>query len=166
MFYERVFRALNRARVRYLVVGGVAVALHGSDRLTADLDIMVDMGEENLTRLVAALARLGFRPVVPVKIEDFVSAENRRRWQREKGMLVFGLTNVKNPLMSVDIMLDNPVDFKSAYLRRVVARIEDLRIPLAGSADLIRMKMESSRVQDLDDIAFLKAADRARRSGR
>ena len=50
MFYEEVFRALNKNKVRYLVVGGGAVVLHGVVRMTADLDLFVDLKENNLLK--------------------------------------------------------------------------------------------------------------------
>jgi hypothetical protein len=48
MFYVELFRALERAQVRYLLVGGVAVNLHGAERLTMDVDIMLALDPENL----------------------------------------------------------------------------------------------------------------------
>jgi len=41
--FEPIFEALNSAQVRYIVVGGVATVLHGFARLTADLDLIVDL---------------------------------------------------------------------------------------------------------------------------
>jgi hypothetical protein len=124
----------------------------------------VDFAEENLTRLVAALRKLGFQPKVPVKIEDFVSAQNRERWKREKGMVVFGLLNRHDPQMSVDVMIDHPVEFRRAYLRRETIRPGGLSIPLAGIPDMLRMKRLASREQDLYDIAFLKGVERHRKA--
>jgi predicted nucleotidyltransferase len=49
---EQVLSALNAARVRYLVVGGVAVVLHGHLRATADLDLVVQLGPENALEAV------------------------------------------------------------------------------------------------------------------
>lgn len=46
MYYELVFRNLNKKKVRYVVIGGIAVNLHGIPRATADLDLMVDLEKE------------------------------------------------------------------------------------------------------------------------
>lgn len=163
MLYQDVLQALNRARVSYLVAGGFAVVLRGSDRTTHDLDIMVRMDEKNLARLVRVLGALGFRPKVPVKIEDFVDAKNRELWQREKGMNVFGLTSERDPRITVDVMLDTPFDFEHARRRREVVRTRELSVPLVGTADLIRMKLEAGREQDIYDVGFLKALLRVNR---
>jgi len=157
MLYQDILQALNRARVSYLVAGGFAVVLRGSDRTTHDLDIMVRMDERNLVRLVRVLGALGFRPKVPVRIEDFVEAKNRERWQREKGMLVFGLTSERDPRITVDVMLDTPFDFEHAHRRREVVRTHEFCVPLVGIADLIRMKREAGREQDVYDIGFLES---------
>lgn len=63
---ERALQALNSAGVRYLVVGGVAVVLHGHLRTTADLDLVVQLERENVLKAVRALAGLGYRPRAPV----------------------------------------------------------------------------------------------------
>ncbi|HEX2251636.1 MAG TPA: hypothetical protein VHQ65_00040 [Thermoanaerobaculia bacterium] len=59
---EQVLKALGRAEVRYLVVGGVAVVLHGYLRATADLDLLLALDEVNVRRAVSALEALGYRP--------------------------------------------------------------------------------------------------------
>jgi hypothetical protein len=65
MFYEEVFRELNKSEVLYLVIGGIAVNLYGVPRVTQDLDLLVDMGKENLKRLVKALENIGYHPKLP-----------------------------------------------------------------------------------------------------
>ncbi len=104
MFYEEVFRALNKAKVKYLVVGGVAVNLYGIERQTHDLDLVVLLTETNLKHFVSAVKTLGLRPKIPLKIEDFANPELRRKWRKEKNMLVFSLYHPKQPFLTVDIM--------------------------------------------------------------
>ncbi|MBW1973727.1 MAG: hypothetical protein JRI44_12950, partial [Deltaproteobacteria bacterium] len=48
LFSEEIFEKLNKEGVKYVIVGGVALVLHGVVRLTADLDLMLEMSEENL----------------------------------------------------------------------------------------------------------------------
>ncbi len=76
---ERVLHALEAAGVRYLVVGGVAVVLHGHPRLTADLDLALALDTGNVRAAFAALAGLGYRPRVPVTAESFADAGGRAR---------------------------------------------------------------------------------------
>ncbi len=62
MYYESVFKALQENNVRYAVAGGVALVLHGVVRFTADLDLIVDLEPENLSRFVHTMSGLGYRP--------------------------------------------------------------------------------------------------------
>ena len=59
---EELLNALNAERVRYLVVGGVAVVLHGYTRATFDLDLVINLESSNLERALQVLASRGFRP--------------------------------------------------------------------------------------------------------
>ena len=157
MFYERVLRALNRGKVRYLVIGGLAVNLHGIPRMTADLDIMVDLESKNLARLARVFRRLGYVPKIPVKLEDFARAENRRRWQIEKGMVVFSVMDPEAALWSVDIMIRNPIRFDAAFRQRVTVNAGGFRVPVLSVRDLIRLKKLSGREQDVSDVVALRS---------
>ena len=112
---EDVTRALNKANVRYLVVGGLAVIAHGYLRLTMDLDLFLDLHEDNLRKAVTALSGLGYRPQVPVPFEQFADANERARWIREKGMMVFSLHNPVRAATIVDLFVEEPIDFEKAY---------------------------------------------------
>ena len=63
---EELLNALNAEGVRYLVVGGVAVVLHGYTRATFDLDLVINLESSNLERALQVLASRGFRPRPPV----------------------------------------------------------------------------------------------------
>ena len=80
MLYLDLFRKLDDAGVRYLVVGGIAVNLHGVNRLTHDIDLMLALDSENLGRFVSVAKRYSFKPVVPVKVEDLADAAKVRDW--------------------------------------------------------------------------------------
>lgn len=156
MFYLELFRRLEEAEVRYLVVGGLAVNLHGVNRLTHDVDLMIALDQENLSRFLAVAKRYSFKPVVPVKLEDLADATKVRDWVENKHMLAFGLRPQNPAEPTVDILVKPPVDFESAYARRVVAEVEGQRIAVASVADIITMKTGTGRAKDQDDIAMLK----------
>ena len=69
MIYERIFEALNRKEVRYLVVGGVAMVLYGYGRLTVDLDLLVDLDSDNLDKLVKALNEYSTNRIFQLKLK-------------------------------------------------------------------------------------------------
>lgn len=154
--YEALFRILNRSRVRYLVVGGVAVVLHGVPRMTVDLDVMPDFESRNMRRLAKALGRAGLKPSIPEPAEAIADPANRLRWKREKGMVVLSFEDARDPLKVVDVFVVHPIPFRTAYARRQMIRLDTTSVPLAHPRDLIRMKRMAGRDRDLADIASLR----------
>ncbi len=156
MFYEKVFRALNKARVKYLVAGGVAVNLYGIQRTTGDLDLIVLLEEPNLKLFVSAVRKLKLRPKIPVKLEDFIDPQLRKKWREEKNMLVFSLYDPKNPYFLLDIMIESQIDFSKAFKQKEKVKLGALTIPVMSIGDLIKLKKKAGRPQDISDIYYLK----------
>lgn len=153
---RQIFAALNGANVDYVVVGGLAVILHGYLRATADLDLAVGLSPDNARRAMQALAAIGLRPRLPVAIEDFADAEKRREWLHDRNMLVFPLWDPVNPLRSVDVFISEPIAF-AALLRDAVAKdLDGLIVAVASIDHLIEMKQAAGRARDLDDIEKLR----------
>ena len=155
MFSERLFRELGRQKVKYLVVGGVAVNLHGYNRLTGDLDIVLLLKDANLRKFISVVKKLGLKPQIPVKLEDFSDQDKRDDWIRNKNMKAFKLYGVENPAEHLDVVIDSGIDFDRAYPNRSVIKAGDLRIPLIGIDDLIHMKKKAGRRKDEIDIEAL-----------
>ena len=75
--FEAIVRALNEAGVRYLVAGGLAVNAHGYLRFTKDADFVIELIPDNITRVFAALAPLGYTPPAPITAEQFADRATR-----------------------------------------------------------------------------------------
>ncbi len=153
--FERVFRALEAAKVRYLVVGGVAVVLHGHLRFTADLDLVVQLEETNVRNAITALQALGFNPRAPVDPMELADATTRRSWIRDKGLTVFSLWSVEMPGTEVDLFVEEPFDFDDADTRAISADLGGIVVRVVGRDDLIAMKRAVGRPKDLEDAAVL-----------
>lgn len=89
MIYEDVLRAFNRAKVRFVVVGGIAFNLLGGYRSTGDLDIMLAMDDENLRKAVKILLKKGYRVKLPVDPLDFADKRIRSLWIKNKNLKAF-----------------------------------------------------------------------------
>lgn len=90
IFYEDVLRALEARSIRFVLVGGVAVILHGVPRTTADLDVVIDLDEGNVSRFVGVMTELGFVPRAPVaagagRAQDVADADALRRLLEASG---------------------------------------------------------------------------------
>ena len=154
---EAIARALDEARVRYLVVGGLAVIAHGYGRLTMDVDLVVQLEPGNVVAAFDALGKLGYRPRVPVTAAQFANADLRREWIETKDMKVLNLHSDQHRETSVDVFVIEPFDFDAEYAR---ASVQEL-MPGAGLRivhrdTLIAMKEAVGRPRDLDDAWHLK----------
>lgn len=156
MFFEEALGLLRDGGVRFVVVGGTAVILHGVPRTTADLDLVVDLEPANLRRLVSAMNRLGYRPRAPVEAEDLCDPEQRKAWIADKGMRAFTFHLPGHPLSDIDILIDSPLDFAELSLRAERVDAGGLLLHIAGIEDLIRMKVVAARDQDLADADALR----------
>ena len=158
---QRILAVLAASKARYLVVGGVAVVLHGYPRFTADLDLLVALEPENVRRFASALSGLGYRPRAPVKLEEFADAEKRRQWIEEKGMVVFSLWSPDFPATEIDVFVEEHLPFDEAYARAVRADLGEATVTVACLDDLIALKMRAARAKDLEDVEALKEIARA-----
>ena len=156
--FEAVAEALNRARVRYLVAGGLAVNAHGYVRLTQDVDLVVQLDPANLLTAFAALAGLGYRPLVPVTAEQFADPQQRAAWIRDKGMQVLNLHSDLHPTASVDLFVTEPFDFDAEYGAALQAELSPgTVVRFVSIPTLIGMKQLANRARDRDDIEHLRA---------
>jgi predicted nucleotidyltransferase len=158
---EQVLGALDRAGVRYMVVGGVAVVLHGHLRTTLDLDLVIQLEPENLEKALKTFADLGFHPRVPVPLKAFADPQTRENWSRDKNMTVFSLERPDEHGFAVDLFVKEPFDFEEVYGRALVVPLQETRATVISLPDLIAMKQAVGRDQDLLDIKALKDLVRA-----
>ena len=163
--FEPIFDALAAAGVRYVVVGGVAVVLHGHVRFTADLDIAIDLAPDAAAQAMTALAGIGLHPRLPVEAADFADPKARARWVRERGMQVFSLWDPDDPLRSVDVFVENPIGFEDLWQRSEVVELEGAQTRIASIPDLLELQRRADRPQDRADIEALEAIAAAREEG-
>lgn len=152
---ERVLAALERAGVRYLVVGGVAVVLHGFLRTTADLDLVIQLEPDNVRRALKALAELGYHPRAPVPAESFADPETREGWIRDKNLRVFSFWSEAGPL-EVDLFVEEPFDFEDVYRRAVRVPLREVEASVVPRRDLIELKRGAGRALDKEDVQRLQ----------
>lgn len=137
--------------------------LHGYPRLTADVDLVVDLEPEEARKALSALVELGLRPRVPVSALDFSDPEKRNRWIAEKGMKVMTFWDPKNPMLVVDLFVEHPIDFKELWGHSQEMPLEGSFVRVSSLSDLIRLKKISGRPRDLDDIEKLEEIQRMKK---
>jgi len=154
--FEPILANLNRDGVRYVVVGGVAVVLHGHARLTADLDLAIDLTPAHPAVAMRALLGMGLVPLLPVDPLDFADPVTRRRWVEERNLKVFTLYSPSDPLLQVDVFAENPVPFDDLWQRATRVDLSTVTFRIASIGDLVFMKRAAGRAQDLADIEALE----------
>ena len=140
--FRELLESLNQNGVRYLLIGGYAVGIHGYARSTNDIDFFVSGDEDNAKRLVRALTDFGFGSA-GLSVELFT---------RKDSLVIMGV----EPL-AVDILnYLTGVDFESAYERRKTVICEGIEVSLISFEDLIANKISTGRHKDLSDVEYLK----------
>lgn len=157
-----LFAMLEAAGVRYVVVGGLAVLLHGVDRITADVDLVVDLAPEEATRVVNVLVNAGMRPALPVDVSQFADPEIRQSWRRQQGMQVLSFWDPENRRPTVDLFTESPMDFERLWSQAEAMTISGFRIRVASVAHLVEIKLQAGRSRDLEDVARLEQLVRER----
>lgn len=147
---ERVCAALRGAGVRYAVVGGYAVALHGAVRGTVDLDVVVSWNLKSLRGAERALKGLGMVSRVPVTADDVFNF--RDEYIAKRNLIAWNFYNPRDLSEQVDVIIN--YDLAGKRTRRFDlpgGPIQVLSLP-----DLIAMKRQAGRPQDLEDVAALE----------
>lgn len=143
--FEEFLSELNAAEVRYLIVGGYALALHARPRATQDLDILFERTIENAERLLQAISTFFGGMDTGQKAEDLVAADT--------------ILQIGQPPLRIDLVTDIPgiSDFESAWDNGVVGVFGDVPARYIGKVDFIRSKQASGRPQDIADLEALSS---------
>lgn len=141
-FHEFV-ESLEKSKVKYLIVGGYAVGIHGHPRFTGDMDIWIEVSDENAERVISAIHLFGFSSL-GLKKEDFLVEGN--------------LIQIGQPPLRIDLLTQiDGVTFDDCYSRRKTLTLADLKFEFIGYQDLLKNKESSNRPKDRQDVESLKS---------
>lgn len=140
--FRDLLELMNRHQVRYLAVGGFAVAIHGTPRYTKDLDLWIDVSPENAAKLVAVLDEFGFASL-ELRAEDFLDPDVVIQLGYEPNRVDF-LTKLTG------------VEFAAAYPDRTSITLQGIEVPVIDRASLLANKRALGRPHDLDDAKGLE----------
>lgn len=140
--YREFFQFLNQNDVRYLVVGGYAVALHGYPHYTKDIDVWIESALANADRLLQALQDFGFGSLSLTK-EDFLTPDQ--------------IIQLGFPPARIDLITSLAgISFDECFASRLEVEVDGLRINFIDRANLIKNKRASGRLQDQADVERLE----------
>ncbi len=150
MLFYRLNASLKKYRVQYAIAGGWAVALHGAVRGTVDIDLAMVLTEKNLKQAEQALNALGLFSRLPLTAKEII--DFREEYIRNRKLLAWRFSNPEDHTEIVDLLLI--MDLKKSQIYHV--KMGSQSIPIVSKSQLIRMKRESGRPQDLEDIKALE----------
>lgn len=133
-------RGLRALGVRWFLFGAQAAILHGSARLSADVDVTVDLGARSSRELVDALSREGFE----LRVSDTAGFVEATR--------VMPLVH-RSSRMPLDLVLAGPGLEEQFFARAAEHLVGDVRVPVVSAEDLIAMKILAGRPRDMEDAA-------------
>jgi len=140
--FKEFIQSLNDNHVRYLVVGGYAVAFHGHPRYTKDIDIWIERTPRNASQVVKALDQFGFGSL-GLKEADFLVPDQ--------------IIQLGYPPNRIDLLTTlSGVDFEDSYSSRVEIEVDDVLVNFIDLENLKKNKKASGRHQDLADLENLE----------
>jgi len=140
--FKECIQLLNEHRVRYLVVGGYAVAIHGYPRYTKNIHILIEPEEKNAERLLDALSDYGFGSLGLTK-DDFL----------EKDQII----QLGYPPARIDFLTRlEGVTFQECYEKKYIIEIDGIPVTVINPEHLKTNKKATGRPQDLADVDNLQ----------
>lgn len=150
MFLLALTNALDKHRVKYALVGGYAVALHGAVRGTVDVDIVIQLKQSAFNKAEQALMELGLQPRLPVSADDVFLF--REEYIKNKNLIAWSFSNPDNPTEILDIIITEDLNDIEPVIKNIMGK----NIRVADIASLIAMKTRSGRPQDIEDVKALQ----------
>jgi hypothetical protein len=140
--FKEFIELLNAHNVRYLVVGGYAVAFHGYPRYTKDLDVWIELSPENANNVIQALDVFGFGSL-GLKPEDFLESDQ--------------IIQLGYPPNRIDILMTlKEIKFEDCYNQRIEIQIQGIKTNFIDLENLKQNKRATGRPQDLADAENLE----------
>jgi len=131
--------------VRFLIVGGYALAAHGLPRATGDLDAWVWINPENAVKVLSSLEEFGFTGL-GITTDDFSRADS--------------IVQLGYPPYRIDILTSiDGIEFNAAWENRLMVNLDGIEVPFISRTDLILNKRLVGRPQDIADVKRLTNED-------
>ncbi|PIZ76231.1 hypothetical protein COY05_01970 [Candidatus Peregrinibacteria bacterium CG_4_10_14_0_2_um_filter_38_24] len=153
--YAEIFDVFNKAKIKYLIVGGVAVNLYGYARFTGDVDILLALDSENLKRMNKLMEKRGYVPRLPVELHDLSDEKKLKNWIKTKGLKAYTFISADKPHLDIDILVEDSLVFEKHYKDKTVVEAWKVKLPVVSLDYLIAMKQNAGRDKDILDLKEL-----------
>jgi hypothetical protein len=150
MFLYEVINSVESVKVKYAIVGGYALALHGIVRATMDVDLVLSLTLKDFELVEKAFQKIHLKSRLPIRAQDVIKM--RKEYIEQRNLIAWSFVDYQNPSRQVDILITEDVTNLDVEKISVGGR----KIPVASLQDLLNMKLKAGRPQDLLDIENIR----------
>lgn len=144
-------KCLSAQKIKYIILGGIAVSIYGEPRLTADIDVNIVFDKRKIDKFLNKARLFGFYPLLP----------NTREIAKETGVIPLGFKRKKISGKFDIVIAENILEY-TAIKRGKIKKIDSIRARLISPEDLIIHKIASSRPRDFEDLKGILIRQRGR----
>lgn len=138
--FKEFIQLLNEKEVKYLLIGGYAIGLHGYMRTTVDIDFWVEQSEDNAKKIISVLEEFFGTQFKNLSDAEFLVKDEVFRFGNIDGNIIDILTSLKD------------LEFDTAYQNKVTYNFNGIIIDLISREDLIKNKLSTGRLKDKLDV--------------
>ncbi|MGE3757159.1 MAG: nucleotidyl transferase AbiEii/AbiGii toxin family protein [Pseudobdellovibrionaceae bacterium] len=149
LLYE-IVDAFDSAKLKYAIVGGYALALHGLVRATMDVDLVVNLKQSDFEMSEKVLEKIGLRSRLPVRAQDIIKMRNE--YIQNRNLIAWSFVDYSDPSRQVDILITK--DLRDLKCEKI--SVGGKKINVASLQEILKMKIEAGRDQDLVDIKNIR----------
>lgn len=146
MLLFEITDAFQKANLKYALVGGYAMALHGLVRATMDVGLVLSLRQDDFELAEKSLKSIDLQSRLPIRAQDIIKM--REEYIQNRNLIAWSFVDYKNPSRQVDIIITK--DLRNMDIVKI--SVGGRKIPVASLHELLKMKREAGRPQDLIDI--------------
>ncbi|OYZ13672.1 MAG: hypothetical protein B7Y39_17100 [Bdellovibrio sp. 28-41-41] len=150
MFLYEVIDSVESVKIKYAIVGGYALALHGIVRATMDVDLVLSLSLKDFELIEKAFLKIHLKSRLPIRAQDVIKM--RKEYIEQRNLIAWSFVDYQNPTRQVDILITEDI----ANLDVEKISVGGRKIPVASLQDLLKMKLKAGRPQDLLDIENIR----------
>jgi len=146
MLIYQIVDTLEKRGVKYALVGGYALALHGIVRATMDVDFVIKLRQKDYQLAEEALGEIGLQSRLPISAHDVIKM--RKEYIKNRNLMAWSFVDYQDPSRQADILIT--LDLKDIKIKRI--SVAGRKIAVASLEDLLKMKLAAGRSQDIADV--------------
>lgn len=158
-FLKDIIVRLSEKQVKFIIFGGVAIVLHGVERMTLDLDLSISMDKENIEKFLQVMDEFHLTPRAPIPKESLLNPKIIDYIINEKNGIAFTFLDKNNPYKQVDLLIHPALQYEKWINKIDSVELFGHKVCILSKQAIIELKeqLEKPRDKDIMDIKELKS---------